>query len=30
VKVLDEASVTPMAYPYWHQKDFKERNPFPV
>ena len=30
VKKLDEASVTPMAYPYWHQKDFKERNPFPV
>ncbi|MBL8266895.1 aldo/keto reductase [Steroidobacter sp.] len=30
VKKLDEASVTPLAYPYWHQRDFKERNPPPV
>lgn len=27
---LDAASATPMAYPYWHQKNFVERNPFPV
>jgi aryl-alcohol dehydrogenase-like predicted oxidoreductase len=27
---LDAASVTPLAYPYWHQAGFKERNPFPV
>ena len=26
---LDEASKTPMAYPYWHQDGFS-RNPFPV
>ena len=26
---LDEASKTPMAYPYWHQHGFS-RNPFPV
>jgi len=30
VKRLDEASATPLAYPYWHQRDFKERNPPPV
>jgi aryl-alcohol dehydrogenase-like predicted oxidoreductase len=30
VKQLDEASATTPAYPYWHQKGFKERNPFPV
>lgn len=27
---LDEASATKLAYPYWHQIQFKERNPFPV
>jgi len=27
---LDKASDLPKAYPYWHQVQFKERNPFPV
>jgi len=27
---LDAASQTPLAYPYWHQVQFGERNPFPV
>ncbi len=27
---LDAASVTPLAYPYWHQRGFSERNPPPV
>jgi aryl-alcohol dehydrogenase-like predicted oxidoreductase len=27
---LDEASARPLAYPYWHQAQFSERNPFPV
>jgi aryl-alcohol dehydrogenase-like predicted oxidoreductase len=27
---LDAASATTLAYPYWHQKGFAERNPFPV
>jgi aryl-alcohol dehydrogenase-like predicted oxidoreductase len=27
---LDGASATPLAYPYWHQRDFAERNPPPV
>jgi aryl-alcohol dehydrogenase-like predicted oxidoreductase len=27
---LDEASGTPLAYPYWHQRGFGERNPAPV
>jgi aryl-alcohol dehydrogenase-like predicted oxidoreductase len=30
IKKLDAASVTPLAYPYWHQSGFSERNPFPV
>lgn len=30
IKRLDEASAVPLAYPYWHQKGFGERNPFPV
>ena len=30
VAKLDEASRVPMAYPYWHQVQFEERNPFPV
>lgn len=27
---LDAASAVPMTYPYWHQAQFTERNPFPV
>jgi aryl-alcohol dehydrogenase-like predicted oxidoreductase len=27
---LDAASATTPAYPYWHQKAFSERNPFPA
>ena len=27
---LDAASAVPLAYPYWHQIQFEERNPFPV
>jgi len=27
---LDAVSATTPAYPYWHQKGFSERNPFPV
>jgi aryl-alcohol dehydrogenase-like predicted oxidoreductase len=27
---LDAASQTKLAYPYWHQASFEERNPFPV
>jgi len=27
---LDKASARPLAYPYWHQIQFDERNPFPV
>jgi aryl-alcohol dehydrogenase-like predicted oxidoreductase len=30
VAKLDAASVTPLAYPYWHQSGFAERNPSPV
>jgi hypothetical protein len=30
VAKLDEASARPLAYPYWHQTQFAERNPFPV
>jgi aryl-alcohol dehydrogenase-like predicted oxidoreductase len=30
VKTLDKASAVQLAYPYWHQKQFKERNPFPT
>jgi len=30
IALLDEASATPLAYPYWHQAGFKERNPPPV
>lgn len=30
VRKLDEASSTTPAYPYWHQRGFKERNPTPV
>ena len=27
---LDAASATTLAYPYWHQRGFAERNPPPV
>jgi aryl-alcohol dehydrogenase-like predicted oxidoreductase len=30
VKRLDQASAVTMPYPYWHQRQFKERNPFPT
>ena len=30
VAKLDAASERPKAYPYWHQAQFAERNPFPV
>ncbi len=30
VKILDDASATTKAYPYWHQSGFGERNPAPV
>jgi aryl-alcohol dehydrogenase-like predicted oxidoreductase len=30
MSVLDAASATTQAYPYWHQKGFTERNPPPV
>jgi aryl-alcohol dehydrogenase-like predicted oxidoreductase len=30
VAKLDAASATPLAYPYWHQRGFEERNPPPV
>lgn len=30
IKRLDDASSTPLAYPYFHQTGFSERNPFPV
>jgi aryl-alcohol dehydrogenase-like predicted oxidoreductase len=30
IKQLDEASATTLAYPYWHQRGFAERNPPPV
>ncbi|MDR3751854.1 MAG: aldo/keto reductase, partial [Terracidiphilus sp.] len=30
VTALDKASATPPAYPYWHQRQFTERNPLPV
>ncbi|MCF3650524.1 aldo/keto reductase [Synoicihabitans lomoniglobus] len=30
VAQLDAASATPLAYPYFHQRNFTERNPFPV
>ena len=30
VAKLAKASEVPMVYPYWHQAQFKERNPFPV
>jgi aryl-alcohol dehydrogenase-like predicted oxidoreductase len=30
VKKLDAASAVTPIYPYWHQMNFKERNPFPT
>lgn len=30
VAKLDAASAQPSAYPYWHQRQFAERNPFPT
>ncbi len=30
VAKLDAASAVPKTYPYWHQAQFKERNPFPT
>ena len=30
VATLDAASKVDLAYPYWHQVQFAERNPFPV
>ena len=27
---LDAASATPWPYPYWHQRGFPDRNPFPT
>jgi len=27
---LDAASAVPLTYPYWHQRQFVERNPFPT
>jgi aryl-alcohol dehydrogenase-like predicted oxidoreductase len=30
VTALDKASATQPVYPYWHQKQFPERNPWPV
>jgi aryl-alcohol dehydrogenase-like predicted oxidoreductase len=30
VAVLDQASATPLTYPYFHQRGFTERNPAPV
>jgi aryl-alcohol dehydrogenase-like predicted oxidoreductase len=30
IALLDKASTTSLAYPYWHQRGFAERNPPPV
>jgi aryl-alcohol dehydrogenase-like predicted oxidoreductase len=30
IKKLDDASATQPVYPYWHQRQFAERNPLPV
>ncbi len=30
IKRLDDASRVPLAYPYWHQAQFADRNPSPV
>jgi aryl-alcohol dehydrogenase-like predicted oxidoreductase len=30
IAALDKTSAQPLAYPYWHQRGFAERNPPPV
>jgi hypothetical protein len=30
VAALDKASAQQPVYPYWHQRQFAERNPLPV
>jgi aryl-alcohol dehydrogenase-like predicted oxidoreductase len=30
VAALEKASAQPPIYPYWHQRQFTERNPLPV
>jgi aryl-alcohol dehydrogenase-like predicted oxidoreductase len=30
IATLDAASETPLPYPYWHQRQFEERNPRPI
>ena len=30
MKRLDAVSAVPLTYPYWHQRGFSERNPFPT
>ncbi len=30
IERIDKASETPPIYPYWHQRNFQERNPLPV
>jgi aryl-alcohol dehydrogenase-like predicted oxidoreductase len=30
VRILDDASRVEMPYPYWHQRQFAARNPFPT
>jgi aryl-alcohol dehydrogenase-like predicted oxidoreductase len=30
VATLDKDSAQPPIYPYWHQRQFNERNPLPV
>ena len=30
VEALDAASAVTPIYPYWHQRNFSERNPFPT
>lgn len=30
IAALDKASALPLAYPYWHQAGFRDRNPSPV
>ena len=30
IAALDAASERPLTYPYWHQRQFRDRNPPPV
>ena len=30
IAALDAASERPLSYPYWHQRQFQDRNPPPV